>query len=247
MHAELARDAYDDPRVKLLMTLPGVDVAVAQTLIAAIGDVKRFRDGDHAASYLGIVPSTRQSADHCYHGPITKRGRSQARWMLVQAAQHMGSHPGPLGVFFRRLKKRKNHNIAVVATARKLMTIAWHMLKNNEPYRYAVPRTTETKLARLRVEVTGARKKGGNPKGTKRSATYGSGEGTRAVPAIDAVYAAEAIPPIKESAPGETRMLREAELTDFVAALHQPHRVQRKRRTARAPAATSESENGSGE
>ena len=48
-------------------------------------------------------------------------------------------HPGPLGHFFRRLKRRKGHNVAVVATARKLVTIAWHLLTKREPYRYAVP------------------------------------------------------------------------------------------------------------
>ena len=42
----------------------------------------------------------------------------------------MGRHPGPLGVFFWRLAKKKNRNVAVVAKARKLVTFAWHMLKN---------------------------------------------------------------------------------------------------------------------
>jgi hypothetical protein len=62
--------------------------------------------------------------------------------MLVQAAQRVGTHPGPVGAFFRRLSKRKNRSVAVVATARKLVVIAWHMLRNNEPYRYAQPATT---------------------------------------------------------------------------------------------------------
>ena len=66
-----------------------------------------------------------------------------ARWMMVQAAQHLGLHRGPLGVFFRRLAKKKNRNVAVVATARKLVTIAWHMLTNNEPYRYAQAKTVQ--------------------------------------------------------------------------------------------------------
>jgi len=96
-----------DRRLKLLITLPGVDVLCAQTLLAALGDVSRFPDGDHAASYLGLVPSTKQSAAHIYHGPITKAGRGHARWMLVEAAQHVASHPGPLGVFFRRIASKK--------------------------------------------------------------------------------------------------------------------------------------------
>lgn len=66
--------AYKEDKVRLLMTLPGVSYGTALSLLAALGDISRFRDGDHAASYLGLVPSTRQSADHCYHGPITKAG-----------------------------------------------------------------------------------------------------------------------------------------------------------------------------
>ena len=152
---QLAEQGWQDQRVRLLMTLPGVDVTVAEAVLAALGDIERFPTPEQAAAYLGLVPSTRQSADKCYHGPITKRGNNQARWMLIQAAQHIGKHPGPLGHFFRRLKQRKNHNVAVVATARKLVMIAWHMLRKNEPYRYAIPRTTETKLAKLRVQATG--------------------------------------------------------------------------------------------
>jgi transposase len=72
---ELAGIARQEPRVRLLMTLPGVNYVVALGLLAALGDVSRFQDGDHAAAYLGMVPSTRQSGRHCYQGPITKAGR----------------------------------------------------------------------------------------------------------------------------------------------------------------------------
>ena len=75
---ELAKHGYADEDVKLLMTLPGVDVAVAQAVRAAWGDIQRFRDGAHAAAYLGLTPSVKQSADKCYRGPITKRGNAQA-------------------------------------------------------------------------------------------------------------------------------------------------------------------------
>lgn len=124
----IAKLGHDDPKVKLLMTMPGVGVTAASALVAALGDVSRFRDGDHAAAYLGLVPSTKQSAQRSVHGPITKRGNSQARWLLVQAAQHLRLHPGPLGHFFRKLKKKKGHSVAVVAAARKMAVIAWHLL-----------------------------------------------------------------------------------------------------------------------
>ena len=172
---EMARRGYSDGRVKLLMTLPGVDVTVAETLLAALGDISRFPDADHAASYVGLTPSTRQSADRCHHGPITKAGNSHARWTLVQAAHHVAKHPGPLGHFFRKLAKKKNYNVAVVAAARKLVVIAWHMLTKNEPYRYATPDSTAVKLARLRILATGQRRRGGSPKGKKSVALVPGG------------------------------------------------------------------------
>ena len=221
----LAHHAYDHPQVRLLMTLPGVDFAVAETLYSTLGDITRFPAPGRAAAYFGLVPSTYQSGEHCYHGRITKRGRAHARWMLVQAAQHLAPHPGPLGVFFRRLAKKKNRNVAVVATARKLVTLAWHMLKNNEPYRYAVPRTTGAKLARLRLRATGQKRQGGNPKGQPRPATYGSGQPTRAIPSLDQVYTAAGLPPRQAGPPGETKMLVRSGLAPFVASLAEPRRV----------------------
>lgn len=185
--------------------------------------ITRFASADKAAAYLGLVPSTYQSGDNCYHGRITKQGRGHARWMLVEAAQHIDRHPGPLGVFFRRIAKKKSRNVAVVATARKLVTIAWHMLKNNEPYRYAVSSTLEAKLARLRIRVTGQKRKGGNPKGAPRNPQYGKGR-TRAVPALNALYEKEQLPPLAPPAPGEVRMLEDQRLTGWTGSLNQARR-----------------------
>jgi transposase len=228
----LARAGYEEPRVRLLMTLPGVDLAVAQAIVAALGDISRFPSGDHAASYLGIVPRTRQSGDHCYHGPITKQGKGHVRWLVVQAAQHLDKHPGPLGVFFRRVAKRKNRNVAVVAAARKLVVIAWHMLRSNEPYRYAVPKLTEGKLARLRVVATGKRRQGGIPKGSARPASYGTGNPTRGIRSLDQAYQAEDLPPRAPLAAGEEAMLAAAGVIDFVRSLAQPRREPKRRKAA---------------
>ena len=223
--AKIAAHAYRHPGVKLLMTIPGVDFAIAETLLGALGDISRFPDGNRAAAYLGLVPSTRQSAEHCYHGRITKQGSGHARWMLVQAAQHAATNPGPLGVFFRRIAKKKNRNVAVVATARKLVTIAWQMLRHNEPYRYALPKTTEAKLSRLRVRVTGKKRKGGLAKGSNRSPNYGSGQRTRGVPGLDAVYEREQLPPLATPKPGERKMLQRQKLAGFAEEVRASKRV----------------------
>jgi transposase len=204
MDRQLAQLAYQEDQVRLLMTLPGLDYTVAQGLLAALGDISRFADGDHAAAYLGLVPSTHQSGDRCYHGSITKSGRSHARWLLTQAAQRLDRHPGPLGVFLRRLCRKKNRNVAVVAAARKLVTVAMRMLKHNEPYRYAMPELVQSKLGRVRFRATGVRQMPTKDNGQGR-VNHARG------PGLAEVYQREGLPPAKtvEELPlGEQRMLR---------------------------------------
>jgi transposase len=228
----LGQKAYADEDVKLLMTLPGVDVAVAQAVRAAIGDPKRFHSGDHCASFLGLVPSTKQSAEHCYHGPITKAGNGHARWLLIQAAQHVRLHPGPLGVFFRRLAKRKNYNVAVVATARKLVVIGWQLLIKREPYRYAQPKPTEQKLQRLRVRATGQKRKTGPV--THKPAAKGRGA-TRRVRSLAGVYASEGLPALPAAPAGEARTVAQTGTTKYVASLQQEYREPRKSKVVAVP------------
>ena len=221
---QITAAAWKYDQAKLLLTLPGVDYPVAMTLLAAFGDIRRFKDGDHAASYLGLTPSTHQSAEHCYHGPITKQGNSHARWMLIEAAQHLDKHPGPLGVFFRRLARKKNRNVAVVATARKLVTIAYLMLKTNEPYRYAQPATVQAKLSRLRTRGGGKRRKTGTKKGSGRHPHYGTGIRSKRIPPLQEVCRKEGIvepKPLRELPAGEQRMLKESGLLQVVAAQRQ--------------------------
>ena len=225
----IVHQSFADPDVQLLMTMPGIDYTTAHALKAALGDITRFPEPDKAASYLGLVPSVKQSADKCYNGPITKAGSSQARWLLIQAAQSVSRHPGPLGAFFRKLERRKNRNVAVTATARKMVTIAVHMLKNKEPYRYALPRATEDKLAGLRVRATGAKRKSGVAKGSKAVPKLGAGQ-SRTIPALDEVYARQGLPARRPRAAGENRTVRNSGTTCFVDSLDQPRVVPRTRR-----------------
>ena len=222
----IAKLAQDDELAKLLMTLPGFDFGGAVGVVAGAGDMKRFPDGNHFASYFGLVPSTKQSAETTYHGPITKAGRAHVRWIFCQAANHLGGNKGPLGLFFRRLARKKGHNKAVVATARKLAVIAWHLLTKREPYRYAEPRSVENKLSRLRVRTTKTKRKT-SMRGTSRPATYGSGVGTRVVKSIDAVLASESLPPRTEAPPGEKKFLQRTGLEAVVAEYAKPQRLPR--------------------
>jgi transposase len=232
----LAQRGSVDPRVKLLMTLPGVSQHTAQALLAAIGDISRFPDADSLASYLGLVPTTRQSAGHCYHGHITKQGRSHTRWMLIQASHSMRANPGPLGAFFRRLRKRKPYTVAVVAVAHKLALLAWHLLTKGEPYRYALPQATKTKLQKLRVRATGQKLRTGPAPGKKPRVKVPGG--SHLLKPLATVYQIEGVPAASPAPAGERRHLADLELQPFVESLEQEHILPR--HTRKKPAASSE-------
>jgi hypothetical protein len=220
----LAGVAAQNDRVRLLMTLPGVSYVVALGLLAALGQVDRFRDGDHAAAYLGLVPKTRQSGAKCYHGRITKAGNPQARWLLTQACQHVARHPGPLGAFFRRLAKRKPRHVALMALARKVTTVAYHMLKNNEPYRYARPELVAKKFTKLRAHSPQEQQVSGRASSLQPAARAG----------LAVVYQQAGLP--KVTVPpalpeGERRMLAARKLTEYVDQLYSPSPANRPKRS----------------
>jgi len=211
----LAGLGYNHPTVRLLMTIPGVDYLAALSLLAAIGDITRFPSAKHLASYFGLVSRVSQSGDHCYTGRITKRGRSHGRWIAIQSAQLLCRAEGPLRHFYLKIKKRKCHNVAVVAVARKLLTLVWHMLTKGEPYRYSVPRTTDAKFARLRLLATGEKKKSGVPVGTPRSANYGTGRSVKFAKSLNQVYAENRLPKVEELPRGEKTMLAQRGLRSW--------------------------------
>lgn len=98
---DIAKAALADPNVIRLMTIPGIDMVVAVGLMAAIGQIERFNKPDQLAAYVGLNPSVHQSGDGpAYHGRIAKRGRSNARHLLVEAAWQTVRSPGPLRAFY---------------------------------------------------------------------------------------------------------------------------------------------------
>lgn len=161
----IAQKAIKDEDTLRLMTIPGIDFLVALSLKAAIGDAKRFKHPKKLVSYIGLNPRVSQTGDTSYTGPITKRGRSHARWVLIQAAQHAADAPSPLRAFFLKIKAKKGRNKAIVAVAAKLTRIIWQMLTKKEDYFYAPPLRTKEKISKLRIIATGERMKSGPKKG----------------------------------------------------------------------------------
>jgi transposase len=156
----VARDALTSPQVKRLMTVPGVNVIVAATFLAAVGDVGRFPGQRQLVGYLGLDPRVRQSGSTpATHGRISKQGSASARHALVEAAWSVVRQPGPLHAFYQRIRARRGHQVAVVAAARKLACLFWCMLTRGEDYAFAQPSLTKKKLRRLELQAGAERGK----------------------------------------------------------------------------------------
>jgi transposase len=158
---DIAVDAVDDPVVARLMTVPGINVTVAMSIVAAVGDFSRFESPDRLVSYLGLNPKVKQSGDRpANHGRITKAGRAQARGMMVEAAFSAARAPGPLRAFYRRIKDRRGFQIATVATARKMTVLCWHLVTKGEDYAFARPSLVAHKRRSLEL-AAGAKSRRG--------------------------------------------------------------------------------------
>jgi len=157
---QVARDGLTSPQIRRLMTVPGVNVVVAATFLAAVGDVGRFPDQRQLVGYLGLDPRVRQSGNSpATHGRISKQGSASARHALVEASWSVVRQPGPLRAFYQRIRARRGHQVAVVAAARKLACLFWCMLTRGEDYAYGQPSLTKKKLRRLELQAGAERGK----------------------------------------------------------------------------------------
>lgn len=125
-----------------LQTVPGVGRIVALTALAVFSDVGRFPTAKHAASYAGLVASSYDSGERVQHGRITRRGSTELRSMLCEAAHHARSPNHPLHPYFSSLCVRRGYKMAIVAVAHRLCRILYAMLRDQ----------TDFDLGRLPIE-----------------------------------------------------------------------------------------------
>jgi transposase len=157
----IAREALEDPRAVRLMTIPGIGPIVASTVLASIGDISRFSTPEKLSCYFGLTPKVHQSGDHpARHGRISKQGNVHVRKMLVEAAWSAKLAPGPLKAFFARVARARGAPAAVVATARKLAVMIWHVLTDGVEYAYARPAFTAMKLRKAALKAGAPREHG---------------------------------------------------------------------------------------
>jgi len=130
----IEQKALESPAVQRLLSIPGVGQSTAALVVAEVGEIGRFDRQEELVSYAGLDPVVHQSGDMEVQGSISKEGSAPLRWALVQCAHVSVQHDEYLGNFYTRLKERKNHQIAIVATARKMLVSIFHMLKRQETY-----------------------------------------------------------------------------------------------------------------
>jgi len=158
---DIAVAVVDDPNVKRLLTIAGMNVTVAAGLVAAVGDIGRFSSPQKLVSYFGLNPRVRQSGlGLAQHGRISKIGRAHARALLVEAAWAAAKAPGPLHAFFVRIRARRGHQVAAVATARKMAVLVWHLLSKSTDYLWARPALVAHKLRALELQAGRPMQKG---------------------------------------------------------------------------------------
>ena len=134
---EASMDAQQEPLQRdldRLQTVPGVGRIVGLTVLAVFSDVQRFPTAKHAASYAGLVASTYDSGDRVQHGRITRRGSSELRSMLCEAAHHAGRPNNPFNPYFTSLCVRRGYKMAVVAVAHRLCRILYAMMRSGTDF-----------------------------------------------------------------------------------------------------------------
>ena len=136
---EVAKMSHQTPwaeSMTYLMQLPGFGVITGMTVLAAIGDIQRFDSARHLASYSGLTPGLEQSGTKYREKGITKEGRKELRWALVEAAQRAVKSDPLWKHRFQEMQKRMHRNQAIVAVARRLLELVWYVLTRRQPYRH---------------------------------------------------------------------------------------------------------------
>jgi len=141
--------ARTQPAILLLRTIPGIGPRSAEAIVAYTDVVSRFGNRKQFASYFGMTPTQDASGLINRHGHISKRGPSVVRWVLVEAILQVIRHCSVFRAYFERIVRGKpeRRKRAVVATGRKLLTVAFAMLRDQVPFDPARVRMAAARFA----------------------------------------------------------------------------------------------------
>jgi transposase len=135
---ELAEREQRDARAARLQTIPRVGRISSLTFLAAVDDVKRFGSSRKLVGYSGLAPTVRASGERIEYGAISREGRKELRAVWVQIAHLVAIDSkratAPLRRWFHRVALRRGKKTATVALARRLLVIAYQMLRHGVEY-----------------------------------------------------------------------------------------------------------------
>jgi transposase len=147
----LDRTLADHPGGTLLMSIPGVGPRTAEAILAYTDDVRRFQRSKQYGAYFGLTPKLDESGQTRRLGHISKEGPSVVRWLLVESVWRAIQKSPALKAFYEQIVGGQNQRkkVAVVATARKLLTIMRAMLRTGELFNEELvsPRKEQKKQA----------------------------------------------------------------------------------------------------
>jgi transposase len=131
--------AAQDERTPLLVQITGIGLLTSITILAAIGDIKRFPSAKQLVGYAGLGARVHASGESFSTGRITKAGRKDLRSAMVEAAHHAVQDHPHFKVEYERLSVRIGKQKAMVAIARKLLMVVWHLLAKGAADKFANP------------------------------------------------------------------------------------------------------------
>jgi transposase len=141
LHSEqcIARVVEVTPSMKLLMTIPGIGKILATTIVLETGDITRFPDGEHFASYAGTVPRVSSSGGKTYFGRVRPDVNRYLKTAFAEAANVICLQQNKLakrhvGSLYLRMREKKGHAKAIMAVSRHMAEATYNMLSKNEPY-----------------------------------------------------------------------------------------------------------------
>jgi len=144
--AELSNTEPWASEVVYLMQIPGFGLIFTMVILSAIGDISRFARPRELVGYAGLGAGVHASGEKYQEKSITKAGRKELRWALVEAAWVAVRSDPYWKAQFIRLKKRMHVNKAIVAIARRLLVSIWYILTKREPYRHFDEETIAYKM-----------------------------------------------------------------------------------------------------
>jgi len=131
--------AKEDPRVKRLLSIPGVGIITATAILAAVGDIHVFKNGRELAAWLGLTPIEHSTGGKQRLYGISKRGDKYLRKNLIHGARitlnYLSRKTDRRSQWAKDLLERKGKNRAAVALANKNARTIWALLTREESYK----------------------------------------------------------------------------------------------------------------